>query len=340
MVILILINIAIIIYIYLKYYRFPKNINNTTEKVEDIDSIIIGYINDRGFNNNFDLILAEIIEFNIKGYVIIEYDKDNKDNINKYNYTIKQNITMESDKLNKYEILILNFLFSNKTEITKNELEEKLKNTFYSYNIQFNEIEKIISKKLIEQNIIDEVKKKELAKKSKKYIKVSIILILIVGIINIFRISQFSLLYMLMYILEKVFSSVLLLKASIYTTEGQILKYSIDNYKIKLEDKEFLTNKNTMEDIVLKKEFANSIALHINTQAKKTFIDDSVIKDATKISKKVMYNILAISVIILLIGLIIAKIVVLLSPGAIVWMYIIITIATACVADITLYKKK
>ena len=340
MIILILINIAIIIYIYLKYYRFPKNIYNTNEEVEDKDSIILGYINDTGFNNNFDLILAEIIEFNIKGYVIIEYDKDNKDNINKYNYTIKQNITMESDKLNKYEILILNFLFSNKTEITKNELEEKLKNTFYSYNIQFNEIEKIISKKLIEQNIIDEVKKKELAKKSKKYIKVSIILILIVGIINIFRISQFSLLYMLMYILEKVFSSVLLLKASIYTTEGQILKYSIDNYKIKLEDKEFLTNKNTMEDIVLKKEFANSIALHINTQAKKTFIDDSVIKDATKISKKVMYNILAISVIILLIGLIIAKIVVLLSPGAIVWMYIIITIATACVADITLYKKK
>lgn len=337
MVILILINIAIIIYIYLKYYRFPKNINNTTEKVEDIDSIIIGYINDRGFNNNFDLILAEIIELNIKGYIIIEYGKEN---INKYDYIIKQNITIESDKLNKYEILLLNFLFLKKTEITKDELEEKLKNTFYSYNIQFNEIKEVLNNRLIEQNIIDEVKQKNLTKKTKKYIIISIVLIILLGIVNVIKFSEISLMYMLMYILEKVVSTVLLLKASIYTTKGQILKYNIDKYKIELENKEFLTNKNTMEEIVLNKEFANSIALHIKTQAKKTFVDDKMIKDATKISKQIMFNIFSASVIILLIGLILAKIVLMVSPGAVVWIYIIMVIATACVADVTLYKKK
>ena len=337
MVILILVNIAIIIYIYLKYYRFPKNINNTTEKVEDIDSIIIGYINDRGFNNNFDLILAEIIELNIKGYIIIEYGKEN---INKYDYIIKQNITIESDKLNKYEILLLNFLFLKKTEITKAELEEKLKNTFYSYNIQFNEIKEVLNNRLIEQNIIDEVKQKNLTKKTKKYIIISIVLIILLGIVNVIKFSEISLMYMLMYILEKVVSTVLLLKASIYTTKGQILKYNIDKYKIELENKEFLTNKNTMEEIVLNKEFANSIALHIKTQAKKTFVDDKMIKDATKISKQIMFNIFSASVIILLIGLILAKIVLMVSPGAVVWIYIIMVIATACVADVTLYKKK
>ena len=201
-------------------------------------------------------------------------------------------------------------------------------------------IEDVLNNQLVEQNIIDEVKQKELAKKSKRYIKISIILILLLGIINVFKFSEISLMYMLMYILEKVVSSLLLLKASIYTIKGQILKYNIEKYKIELENKEFLINKNTMENIVLKKEFANSIALHINTQAKKVFIDDKMIRDATKLSKKVMTNILIASLIILLLTIIVGRIMMSLSPGAIVWVYIIVTIIAACVADITLSKKK
>ena len=337
MLILILINIIIIIYIFLKYYKTPENINNINEQIEDKDSIIIGYIHDKGFNNNFDLILAEIIELNIKGYIIIEYDKEN---IDKYNYTIKQNIDIHSDKLNKYELLILSFLFLNKTKITKAELEEKLKNTFYSYNIQFNEIEKVINDQLIKDNIIDSQKQKELSKRTKKYIKVSIILIILLAIVNLFKKSETSLIYMLIYILEKVFSILLLLKANIYTIKGQKLKYYIHNYKIKLEDKEFLTGKNTMEEIVLNKEFANSLALHIKTYAKQLFIEDEMLKNATKLSKKVMTKILIIAIIILIITIIIGGIVMILPKGAIVWMYIILTIIAACIADITLYKKK
>ena len=337
MVILILINIVIIVYIYLKYYKLPENIKNTVENIEDKDSIIIGYINDGGFSNNFDLILAEIIELNIKGYIIIKYNKENTD---KYNYTIVQNIDINSDKLNKYEMLILNFLFPNKMEITKNELEEKLSNTFSSYNIQVNEIEEMLNKQLIEENIIDKIKQSKLAKKAKIYIKVSIVLILLVSILIGFRVLENSLLYMLIYILEKVISSVMLLKANIYTNKGQILKYNIDSYRIKLENQEFLTNKNTMEDIVLKKDFANSIALHINTGAKNAFIDDKITKEATKISMKTIINILIIFAILILVGLIIAIITNLLPKGAIFWVYLIFAISVACVADVTLYKKK
>lgn len=337
MIILILINIAIIVYIYLKYYKITENLNNSNEKIDDKDSIIIGYINDGGFNNNFDLILSEIIQLNIKGYIIIEYTKEN---IDKYNYTIKQNIDISSNKINKYEMLLLNFLFSKKMEITKNELEEKLSNTFSSYNTQFNEIEEILNRHLSEQNIIDEVKQKELNKKTKKYIKISIILIILVSILGALGILKNSLLYMSMYILEKIVSSVLLLKASIYTIKGQKLKYNIEKYKIELENQEFLSGKNTMQQIVLEKEFADSIALHINTQAKRAFIDDKMIKDATKVSKKTIINVLIIFTILILIGLIVSKIAILLPKEAVVWVYIILAITIACVADITLYKKK
>lgn len=337
MLILILINIVIIIYLYFKYYKFPKSINNIQEDLNNIDPIIIGYINDRGFDNSFDLVLSEIIELNIKGYIIIEY---NKENIDKYNYIIKQNIDTGFNKLNKYELAVMNFLFSNKTEITKNELEEKLENTFSSYNIRFVEIEKILNEDLIRKKIIDKNKQNELHENTKKYIKISIILVLLIIILRIIGIIKFSLLYILIYILEKVVSSVLLLEASIYTIKGQILKYNIDRYKIKLENKEFLSDKNKIENIVKNKEFATSIALHINTQAKQAFIEDKMIKQARKVSKKVMINILSATTIILLIGIIIAKTISLLSPGFIVWIYIIMAIAVACVADITLYKKK
>lgn len=334
MILLILINIAIIIFIYSKYYNFPKDINNINEKVEEKDSIIIGYINDVGVNNNFDLILAEIIDLNIKGYIKIEYGKEG---FEKYDYTIKQNIDANSKKLNKYEILVLNFLFPCKIEITKMELEEKLNNTFKLYNIQNNEIKEVLNNYLIEENIIDKSKQKQLAKIRKMYIIISTLLILIIGVINIYNNSK---IYLLLYIFEKVVSFILLLKASIYTNKGQILKYNIDNYKIKLENKEFLTNKNTMEEIVLNKEFANSIALHINTEAKKLFIDNKIIKEAKNISKNVMNKILIASFIILLLIILMSIIVLLLPTGVTVWLYIIMIIATACVADITLSKKK
>ena len=121
MLILIFINIFIIVWIYSKYYNYSQNENIKKNEIENMEPIITGCINDKGLNNNFDLILAEIINLNIKGYIKIEYDRND---INAYDYTIKQNIDMNSNDIKKYEIILLNFLFSKKMEITKKELEE------------------------------------------------------------------------------------------------------------------------------------------------------------------------------------------------------------------------
>ena len=42
MIILILLNIFFIIYAYVKYYKFPKNIEDKTKQIVAEDSIVIG----------------------------------------------------------------------------------------------------------------------------------------------------------------------------------------------------------------------------------------------------------------------------------------------------------
>lgn len=338
MIILILINIIFIVCVYLKYYKFPKDINNTIDKIEDEESIIIGYIDDLKFNNNFDLILAEIIELNIKGYIKINY---NNDSIEKYDYTISQNVDMASNTLTKYELMTLNFLFSNKMEITKQELEEKLNNIYHLYNIQFNEIEKVLNKKMVEERIIDNNKQRKLTKKSKWCIRISILLGLLISILNAIGALGLSRIYIVIYIFEKIVLCALMLKASPYTDKGKILKYNIEKYKLQLQNKEFLTGRNTMDNIVLDKEFANSIALHINTQAKEAFINNKITKDTNTILKKAIISVLIIIIILFLAILIMSRVMMLLPKDIIIWVYIIMAISAACVADITLsYKKK
>ena len=331
MVILIVINIAIIIYVYSKYYKSPNNITATNEKIENKDAIILGYINDQGIENNYDLLLSEIIELNIKGYIKIKYDKEGAD---KYNYIIKQNIELGSTDINKYELLVLGFLFAKGPEITKLELEQKLKNTFNSYNVQYNEIKEVLRKEIIYQNIIDENKQKNMAIESKKYIKLSIAIVIIVSLLGILKIIDTSVLYMAIYILEKIIIGLLISKSSIYTKDGQMIKYNIDSYRISIENKEFLIQNSKMEDIVLNKEFANSLALHIDTEAKKAFIDDIMSKDAIKVSKRTMLNVIVIVSILTLLGIIIFRITSILSVPAFFWIYLVLAIGGACVFDI------
>lgn len=332
MIVLIFINIAVIVYIYLKYYNFPKNENSTKEKIEEMDPIIIGCINDKGFNNNFDLILAEIVNLNIKGYLKIEYDRED---INAYNYIIKQNFDMEVDNIKKYELIILNFLFSEKMEISKNELEEKLINTFNSYNVQYNDLQKVLQDELIKQYIIDEYKIKKLKKVSKIYRRVSILSIIILLTLKTFLFTKISALSVLIYILEKVISNILLLKSSNYTDKGEMLRNDIISYKTEIEKQEFLVDKKTMNQIILDKRFANSIALHINTQAKKIFIDDKLLQNATKSSKKVLLKILIVLSIFILVGIILQKIIKSITKDGIIWLYIMLTIIIAFSADVT-----
>lgn len=332
MLILIFINIFIIVWIYSKYYNYSKNENIEKNEIENIEPIITGCINDKGLNNNFDLILAEIINLNIKGYIEIEYDRND---INAYNYTIKQNIDMNSNDIKKYEIILLNFLFSKKMEITKKELEEKLINTFNSYNVQYNDLQKVLQKELIKENIIDENKKKELQKISKIYKKESMILIIVLLIIKIFLLKNISSLSILIYIAEKIISNILIIKASNYTEKGEKLKRYINEYKNELSTKEFLIDKKTMNEIIFEKEFANSLALHINTQAKRVFIDNQISKNATKNAKKVTLKFIILLILFIFIGIILQHATKSMTKDEIVWLYIMLTIIVAFSADIT-----
>lgn len=329
MFILIFINIIIIGYIYLKYYNIPKNVEKTKEEIEKMDPIIIGYIYDRGLSNNFDLMLAEIIDLNIKGYLEIEYD------INSNNYIIKQKFDIETDNVKKYELIILNFLFSEKTEISKKDLEEKLINTFNTYNVQYNSLKEVLQEELEKQFVIDKDKIDELNKISKIYKRTSIILIIMIFILKTFIFKQISLIYIAIYVLEKMIANILLLNASNYTDKGEILRNDIINYKTEIENQEYLLDKQTVSQIMLEKKFANSLVLHISTEAKKIFINNEMIRNATKISKKALFQILILLSIIILVGIILQKITISLTGDGIFWVYTILVLIIAFVTDIT-----
>lgn len=336
MLILLIINIVIILWIYLKYYDAPKNKElqqeYKKEKIEKMDPLIMGYIYDEGFKNNFDLILAEIVNLNIKGYIKIEYDRND---INAYNYVIKPSFDINVDNISKYEIIVLDFLFSKNMEITKKELEQKLMNESNIYNVQYKDLQKAIQKELIEEHILDNKKNEELKKIAKVYKKISILSIITVLIIKIFVDQQISTFSILTYMIEKIISNILIIKANKYTEKGKKIKKDIIIYKNTIENKEFLENTETMNTIVLEKEFANSIALHINTQAKIVFIDDIITKNAIKNAKIITIELLIIISIFAIIGIILGKITKSISKDGIIWLYIMLVIFIAFAADIT-----
>lgn len=332
MLILIVINIIIILWIYLKYYDFAENKNTekiNNDKIYQMDPMIMGYINDKKFDNSIDFILAEIINLNIKGYIKIEYD------INSCNYVIKPSFDINSKEISKHEIILLEFLFLRKTEITKTELEEKLINTFNLYNVQYNDLQKVIQEELIKENILDKEKNEELKKISKIYQIISMLSMIIVLITKLFINTEISSLEILIYILEKIISNILVIKASNYTPKGRKLQNDIIAYKKTIENKEFLIDKKTINQIILEKEFANSLALHINTQAKKEFLDDKISKNAIKNVKTIAIKLIILSVIVFVIGLILGKITKSMTKDQIVWLYTMLAIIIAFAADIT-----
>ena len=333
MLILILVNIFFILYIYLKYYKISADVSSINNTIQDEEPLIVGYIHDGGFNNNFDLTIAEIIELNIKGYIKIEY-------IDKYNYTVTQNVDINSDEINKYEMLMINFLFHDKMQITKMELEEKLSNTFSAYNTQVNEIEDLINMQLIKERILDEEKKKKLVKIRKIYIRLEIILTAIACFLGVFGTLKISMILMYIYFLTITISITQLLKVKPYTVKGQLLKYNVDNYRKKLENKEFLVNKVEMKDIVLNKEFAYSIALHIQTQAKEAFVYNQIAKSNKELSKKITTAVFTFFVVTTIIALILAILSSILPREIIFWIYLVLVLSVAGVADVTLYRKK
>lgn len=330
MLIIVLINIAIIICIYLRHYHFLDEIINTEEKVDEIDPILMGFIHDRGLCNNYDLILAEIVNLNIKKYIIIEYDKND---ISKYNYTIKQNYYMENHNIEKYDLIILDFLFSQKSEISRSEFENKIIDTFGSYNVQYNQLQKVLQEKLFEQSIIDTIKKKTLNKLLKIYKRISITIATLLLSLKIFVNVEIPTLLLLIYILEILVSIILLLKASNYTDKGEIIRNNIVKYKSILENKEFLVNKKEMNEILLEREFANSIALHINSDAKESFIS-GILKNTMSSRKNIFFKLSIIIFAIILFTIILQKVTLALNKDGIILLYSFLALIIASSADI------
>ena len=128
----------------------------------------------------------------------------------------------------------------------------------------------------------------------------------------------------------------MLRKSSNYTEKGDLLREQIINYKKKLEHKEFLIDKVTMDEIILDKEFADSLALNINTNAKKAFIDEIIMKDAMDKSKKITIKVVVILCICILLGILLMKVTQVLGKDGIIILYILLVIIIACVADITM----
>lgn len=330
MLIIVLINIAIIICIYLRYYHFSKEIINAKEEIKQIDPIVMGFINDRKFNNNYDLILAEIVNLNIKKYIIIEYEK--KD-ISKYNYIIRQNLYMEKDNIEKYDLILLNFLFSQKSELTRIELEEKIIDSFNLCNIQYNELQQVLREKLVEQYIIDVEKEEELKKLSKLHKKFSIILVVLLFAFIIFKNINIPIGLFLIYIFEILVARILFLRASNYTCKGEIIRNNIIRYKSQIKNKEFLVNKKEMNEILIEKEFADTIALHINTDAKQSFIND-ILKNTKNITKRVLIKLVIIGIIVVSFAIILQKITLLLDRNGIILLYAFLALIVASSTDI------
>ena len=337
MVILILVNIIFIIYLYKKYYNLPKDATYTKEEIEEINPMFLSFMYDEKIGNNFDIILSEIIELNIKGYIEINYLNSN---VEKYNYVIRRIIDLNSDDLKKHEMIVLNFLFAENDEITKRELESKFKNVFNIYNVQFIELKQIIDDYSLKHQLIDKSKEIEIKKKTKNYIKISALFILIILILTVVEFLDTSRLYFIMYLIEKMVSIMLLSKISYLTPKGIQLQNSIYKYRKEIENIEFLDNRSDMNDIVKNKKFANSIALHIDTNAKRAFVDDATIKNAKQVSKQIFIDIIMISTIILLLGLIVAQILTMFGAGWAFWLLFIFVLISAIIIEISHYTKK
>ena len=344
MLVLILFNIGIILWIYFNFYKENKELETYDENIRNIEPLEMGYINDRRLSNNFDLILAEIINLNIKGYLDIEYNEDKTYNDD---YIIKQRFDTPTNNINNYELLILKFLFSKKTEISKNELEKMIER-FDSYDIQFNELEDGIENKLITENVISKSKKEKIQNIKKVYKRISFLLIIILLILNItnsraissnyimtYALQTISSSYIIIYILEIIITYILILKADFYTNKGKNLKSQIINYKKEILNKEFLTDNKSMAEIVNEKEFANSLALHINTVAKDTFVYNKITDNMARKSKKVLLKVISVFVVILIAFLLLRKAILTVDSTGKFFIFVILIIIIAAWADIT-----
>lgn len=273
MIFVIIINILLIIWIYKKYIYIPKIFDESSAQIDELDPALIGYIDDKN-GNSIDWILSEILDLNRKGYIKIEYVRED---IDEYEYIMKKKDNIEISQLKKYELTAYRFLFSESDEISMSELEEKILRSMQAeidVNVKSFSIRNEIEEELIKQKIIDYSAKEILSILKKVYLM--LILISICLIRNI-QLSQGIILF-----IESIIVFFMMSKATPFTIKGKKLYSKIQRYKEGLEYNEILKEKKIMHNILFERIYADSIALHIMSEARKEFIHDELIQKNIK----------------------------------------------------------
>lgn len=291
MIFVIIINILLIIWLYKKYIYIPPIRDLSNEEIDELDPALIGYIDDKN-GNSIDWILSEILDLNRKGYIEIEYVR--KD-IDEYEYIMKKKDDIEISQLKKYELTAYRFLFSENDEISMTELEEKILRSMQAeidVNVKSFNIRNEIEGELIKQNIIDYSAKEILSVLKKVY--------MMLILISICLIKNIQLLQGIILLVESIMVFFMMSKAIPFTRKGKSLYSKIQFYKRELEYNEILKEKKIIHNILFEKTYADSIALHIMSEARKEFIQDELIE------KNIKYGILNLTKVILILIYIVA----------------------------------
>ena len=269
MLVLIIINFLFILFIYVKYIKTPKSKPNDYEEIKKMDSALIGYIDDK-WGNALDWTISEVLELNRKGYITIEY----ADNENANGYIIKK-LKDNIINLKTYEANAYRILFEKSNVITMRELEEKLK-----YN---QEIEKIVNVKSmsIRNEVEDEAINLELVNKtSEKIINALKRIYPIAVIIALFFLKETNIFIITGLLVESILTIFAFSNTNALTKNGKLIKSKINNYTNYLLENKLLQSTKIVDYILMEKDYINSIALHINSEARMELITEELVENS------------------------------------------------------------
>ena len=286
MIIVIIINLIFIVLLYQKYIYTPRTLNQEYKEMEEIDGALIGYIENK-WGNSVDWIFAEILELNRKGYILIDYQlKEGK----QLDYTIKKLGGKSISKLKNYELTTYRILFENSDQITKSELEEKLKSTFEkeeNINIKSFSIINEIEDELVKEEIIDANGDKILKLMKRIYMIICIAILIIFKELNGIQVAIF--------LIEAFVTLYVCTKGRAFTNKGRKLKSKIEEYEEYLLSNKLLSQNKIVDFILQEKDYINSIALHIQSNARDGFIDTEIVDGSAKTTNTFVLNILFIA---------------------------------------------
>ena len=256
-----------------------------------MDAALIGYIENK-WGNSVDWIFSEVLELNRKGYILIEYQIKEGE---QFDYTIKKLGGKSISKLKNYELTTYRILFENSDQITKKELEEKLKATFEreeNINIKSFSIRNEIIEELIKKGIIDANSQKFLTILKRIYM-VACIMILIIF-------KELNALQMAIFLVETFITLYICTKGRTFTAQGKNLKAKIEDYQEYLANNKLLSQNEILDFMLQEKDYINSIALHIDSNARNGFIDTEIIDGSAKNLNSLVLNILFIALLFVL----------------------------------------